>query len=71
MARSVPFGSLVTIPALLPVIGNDKFVVQDRGGAVESRKASRGQLPIVDIAVKSKKMIRWLAAVMPPILDVE
>src|SRR6266446_1087767 len=64
MSKSVPFGSVIRIPALCPVLGNCDFVVQDRGGAVESRKASHGLLPIVDIAVQSKKMIHWLAAVM-------
>lgn len=71
MSKEIPFGSAVRIPALLPVIGNQDFTVQDRGSAVESRKASRGLLPIVDIAVESKRMVNWLAAVMPPVLVIE
>ena len=71
MSKDIPFGSVVKIPALKPVIGCDQFTVQDRGGVVESRKASHGLLPIVDVAVESKKMIKWLAAVMPPVLDIE
>lgn len=70
MERSVPFGTPVEIPALAPVLGNSHFTVQDRGSAVESRKASHGSLPIVDVAVASIKAVNWLKAVMPPVMEV-
>ena len=68
--HSVPFGTRVRIPALVPIFGDGDFVVQDRGSAVESRKASGGLLPVIDVFAGDKRTMKRLAAIMPPILEV-
>lgn len=48
------FGTKVQIPALKPVLGDDSFVVQDRGSAVTSRKASKKKAYVFDVYVKAR-----------------
>lgn len=69
--RRFLFGTRFKIPALKRFFGFDDFVVQDRGSAVERRKASRGELPVIDVYVANRKTMRYLAAVVPPILEFE
>lgn len=71
VAAYIPFGTAFRIPALACIFGSDRFVVEDRGSAVESRKASKGLLPIIDVYTPSKKMMNRLAAIMPPVLEIE
>jgi hypothetical protein len=70
-SKTIPFGTRVEIPALTPIFGDPSFVVQDRGSAVESRKASRGMLEVLDVAVPDKKEMHRLAMIMNPVLDFE
>lgn len=55
------FGSKFYIPQLkVKVGGNGEFVVHDRGPWVQSRKASKGKLPVIDIYVSSHSKVRAL-----------
>jgi len=43
------FGSLIYIPELAGVLGNGQFIVQDRGSAVKTKKASGGREYVIDV----------------------
>jgi 3D (Asp-Asp-Asp) domain-containing protein len=55
------FGTRVYIPELKGKIGDGNFIIQDRGGAVTSKKASRGKAYVFDIYVASHSKIRKYA----------
>jgi len=55
------FGTRVYIPELKGKIGDGSFIIQDRGGAVTSKKASRGKAYVFDIYVASHSKIRKYA----------
>lgn len=70
-----PFWTKIFIPMLKGVVGDGHFTVQDRGGAVTSRKAVPQSLrsSIYDFDVYlacSNKAMRGLAATLPPYMDV-
>jgi 3D (Asp-Asp-Asp) domain-containing protein len=44
-----PFGTKVIIPKLAGLVGEGKFVVQDRGSAVTSERASHQRAEVFDI----------------------
>ena len=57
-----PFGTKVSIPELNGKLDRDaEFVVQDRGSAVTSKKASRGKTFVFDVYVKNKKEVQAYA----------
>ena len=59
----IPFGTEFKIPRLKEWINTDGiFIVHDRGSAVESRKASSGKLPVIDVYVSSYDKVRKLGA---------
>lgn len=59
--RKYPFGTALTIPELEGVVSSSKFIVQDRGPAVQARKASKGKLPVIDVYVSSQAKVRELS----------
>lgn len=59
-AKKWKFGTKFHIPALRGIVGDGNFVCSDRGRDVESRRASRGKLEIIDVYV-SKNEIKRLA----------
>lgn len=65
------FGTIVKIPWLARLLGAETYVVEDRGSAVEKRKASHGTVPVFDIYVDSKRETKLLAAIVPPYLPYE
>lgn len=67
---SVPFGTKVVIPKLRGIIDDGQFVVQDRGSAVTSKKASGGKLPVIDVYVRSREEMRSLARKLPRYMEV-
>lgn len=64
------FGTKLYIPQLKGKIGNGNFIVQDRGGAVTSKKASRGKAYVFDIYVTSHSKIRKYAYSQPEYMKV-
>jgi 3D (Asp-Asp-Asp) domain-containing protein len=64
------FGTKLYIPQLKGKIGNGNFIVQDRGGAVTSKKASRGKAYVFDIYVTSHSKIRKHAYSQPEYMKV-
>lgn len=67
---SVPFGTKVVIPKLRGIIDDGQFVVQDRGSAVTSKKASGGKLPVIDVYVRSREEMRNLARKLPRYMEI-
>ena len=56
------FGTKITIPQLHGKLDkDDSFVVQDRGSAVTSGKASRGKTLVFDVYVKTAKEVQVYA----------
>jgi 3D (Asp-Asp-Asp) domain-containing protein len=64
------FGTKVYIPALKGKLGDGNFIVQDRGGAVTSKKASRGKAYVFDIYVNTHSKIRKFAHTNPEYMKV-
>ena len=59
------FGTKLYIPQLKGKIGDGNFIVQDRGGAVTSKKASRGKAYVFDVYVTSHSKIHKYAHSQP------
>ena len=68
--RNVKFGTTYYIPALKGIVGDGTFKVQDRGSAINSRKASKGKLPVIDVFVSSKSKYREVIKKVPPVMTV-
>ncbi len=66
----LPFGTKVLIPELKGVVGDGTFIVQDRGSAVTSRKASRGKADVIDVFVNSEKRLRKMARTNPKYMKI-
>ena len=64
------FGTKLYIPQLKGKIGDGNFIVQDRGGAVTSKKASRGKAYVFDIYVNTHSKIRKYAYSQPEYMKV-
>ncbi len=64
------FGTKLYIPGLKGKIGNGNFIVQDRGGAVTSKKASRGRAYVFDVYVTSHSKIYRYAYSQPEYMKV-
>lgn len=66
----LPFGTKVLIPELKGVVGDGSFIVQDRGPAVTSRKASRGKTDVIDVFVNSEKRLRAITKTKPEYMKI-
>jgi len=64
------FGTVLEIPALKGIIGDGKFVVQDRGPAVTKKVASRGKTLVFDVYVASHSKIHKMKTAVPDYLEV-
>lgn len=64
------FGTRIRIPKLEGVVGNGEFIVQDRGSAVTSKKASRGTAYVFDVFVPSSAEVARLARTEPEYMEV-
>src|SRR5258708_3797713 len=65
--RTIPYGSTIEIGQLKGVIGDGRFVAEDTGTAVVSRKAAKAQarnVPVIDVYVRTKKRVRYLEKTM-------
>ena len=70
-ARTIPFGTLIKIPALAGFVGTGNFVCEDRGSDVNRAKASRGRAPVIDVYCASPAKRRWLARSLPEYMEVK
>lgn len=62
-AKKHKFGTKFYIPRLKEWMDTDgKFIVHDRGSAVERRVASRGKYPVIDVFVNSHAKVSELGA---------
>lgn len=66
----LPFGTKVLIPELKGVVGDGTFIVQDRGTAVTSRKASRGKTDVIDVFVNSERKLRNITKTKPEYMKI-
>lgn len=64
------FGTKIYIPKLDGVVGDGRFIVQDRGTAVTTKRASKGNAYVVDIYVKSRSKLSKLVKTMPAYMKV-
>jgi len=61
--RAFKFGTKFYIPDLIGKVGgNGIFVKHDVGPHVESRKASHGKMPVIDVFVSSSSKVKLLKA---------
>ena len=64
------FGTEVHIPELKNTFGTKGFIVQDRGSAITSKKASKGKHYVFDVFVSSKAEIEKMSKKYPAYMDV-
>ena len=64
------FGTKLYIPELKGKIGDGNFIVQDRGSAVTSKKASKRKAYVFDIYVNSRSKISKFAHSRPEYMKV-
>lgn len=64
------FGTEVYIPSLAGKLGDGKFLVQDRGTAVTSKKASKGRTYVFDIFVKTHAKVKQFARNTPQYIKI-
>lgn len=66
-----PFNTPIFIPDLEGILGDGKFVVQDRGSAVTKMKASKKEAFVFDVYLnRTRRATRNFANKMPPYMDV-
>ena len=69
--KRIPFGTVIEIPELKGFVGTDgSFIVQDRGGAVNSRKASNGKTMVIDVFVRNKSSMKKLMYSRPMYMNI-
>tara|TARA_R110000772_G_scaffold94802_7_gene192944 strand:+ start:1756 stop:2184 length:429 start_codon:yes stop_codon:yes gene_type:complete len=64
------FGQKIYIPKLKNIIGDGYFNVQDRGGAVTKRRASKGKTYVFDVYVSSYNELKRNARKLPMYMNV-
>ena len=64
------FGTQIYIPMLRDKIGDGKFVIQDRGSAVKSKRATSGKAYVFDVFVRTQKELWRHAYNKPMYMDV-
>lgn len=65
------FGTQITIPELKGKVGSGQFIVQDRGTAVTSKRASGGKEFVFDVFLnKTRRATNKFASAMPAYMDV-
>lgn len=63
------FGTKLTIPKLKGIVGDGNFIVQDRGGAVTRKTASKGKHYVFDVYVTPAQRRKY-ATQLPEYMDV-
>jgi len=64
------FGTKLYIPELKNSVDDGYFIVQDRGPAVTSKRASNGRAYVVDVFVKSRSRLQHLTKTEPAYMKV-
>ncbi|MCK5870175.1 MAG: hypothetical protein KAG45_05975 [Methyloprofundus sp.] len=64
------FGTKLSIPGLKGIVGDGNFVVQDRGGAVTRKVASKGKHYVFDVFVTPSQRRKYMYK-LPMYMDVE
>jgi 3D (Asp-Asp-Asp) domain-containing protein len=64
------FGTKLIIPNLRGKLDDGKFIVQDRGTAVTSKKASNGKNYVFDVFVASNNEVKRMCKTNPEYMDV-
>ena len=64
------FGTEIYIPSLSGKLGDGRFLVQDRGTAVTSKKAAKGRAYVFDIYVKTHSKVQQFARNTPHFIKV-
>lgn len=59
------FGTRIFVPDLKGIVGDGRFIVQDRGSAVTSKKASNGKTYVFDIFVTSRALVNKYKKLQP------
>lgn len=67
---SFKFGTKIYIPELDGIIGDGRFIVQDRGGAVTRKVASRGKAFVFDVFVNTDSKLRKYKKELPEYMTV-
>jgi 3D (Asp-Asp-Asp) domain-containing protein len=70
-SKKIPFGTKVVIPELEGIVGDGNFVVQDRGSAVDSKRASKGKAPVIDVFVSSASKVNRYKTLVPDYLEIQ
>ena len=70
-SKKIPFGTKIKIPELEGIVGDGNFIVQDRGSAVCSKRASKGNAPVIDVFVSSAHKVNKYKTQVPDYLEVE
>lgn len=65
------FGQKIIIPELAGVIGDGEFIVQDRGPAVEKKKASKNGEYVFDIYLNNGSELKKMIKNNPMYMDVQ
>ncbi len=69
--KQFKYGTKAIIPAFNNRFNNNNiFTFSDTGRDVRSRKASRGQYPVFDIYVNSRRKMYQMGEIMPKLVDV-
>jgi 3D (Asp-Asp-Asp) domain-containing protein len=66
-----PFGTRIHIPILDKLLGDGHCVVEDRGSAVQKRRASQGRYPVLDLYAETKKKMKQWARLIPAYVQYE
>ena len=64
------FGTRIEIPELKGIVDDGQFIVQDRGGAVTSKKASKGKAYVFDVFVPTRALVERYKNRLPEYMEV-
>lgn len=71
--RVIPYGTKIDIPGLRRYFTNTRFIAQDTGSAVKSRKAAKAHgrnVPVVDVYCATRYQAKFLAKNTPMFMKV-
>lgn len=67
-----PFFTKISIPELDKIMPNNHFLIEDRGSAIQSKRASHGKCFVFDVFLnKRNRELNKFASKMPPYMKVK